>query len=423
MAAKDSLSDRLRKASGLLEELYGADGVDGARTRIEELARSMPEEEEGKPLRFYSAPGRTEIAGNHTDHNRGRVICAAIRQDALACVRPRQDGKLRLASAGFEGEISIELGSPEPRPEEEGTTASLLRGMAAVLAEAGHELRGFEARIDSRVAVGSGLSSSAAIEVLLATIMLDLGKAALSPLEIARIAQRVENEWFGKPCGLMDQAASATGGLVAFDFEEPEKPTLRRIEFDTSRSGYRLVAVAPGGDHADLTPDYAAIPGEMKAVAGLLGEPALRSADPSLLESRGGEIRDSLGDRALLRALHFVDENDRVRRMIKTLEAGKFGKFLDLVGRSGDSSWRLLQNVTTGRDPRAQALALAIVLSQRWLGKDGVVRVHGGGFAGTMQAWVKGKRVPAYKRYMEGWFGEGSVIELEIRRPGACRII
>ena len=423
MAGTHSLDERLGMSAKTLAALYGTAGVAEARDRYAALASPLFSDAGVEALRFYSAPGRTEIAGNHTDHNRGRVICAAIRQDALACVRPRPDRLVKLVSKGFDGEIRIDLDSTDFRPEERGTMTALLRGVAAILEGMGCRFPGFDARVDSRVAVGSGLSSSAAMEVLLATIMLDLAKTALGPLDVAKVARRAENEWFGKPCGLMDQAASASGGFVTIDFENPEKPVLRRIHIETGSLGYRLFAVAPGDGHADLTSDYAAIPQEMRAVASFLGFDELRSVDPASLEFRGRDIRSALGDRALLRAFHFVDENERVRKMAKALEAGKFRKFLDLVTRSGDSSWRLLQNVSTGREPASQSLAVAIALSQRWLGKDGAARVHGGGFGGTMQAWVSKKRAAAYRRYIEGWFGEGSVVELEIRGPGACRVL
>lgn len=424
MSEREDLEARLKKASKLLSSLYGARGLGAVRRRYAELGEPLlAAGATAAELRFYSAPGRTEIAGNHTDHNRGRVICAALRLDALACLRPRADRVAKLFSLGFGEEISIDLEEPGPRPEEAGTTRALLRGVAAVLAERGFAIPGFEARVDSRVAVGSGLSSSAALEVLFATMMLDLAGAALAPLEVAKIAQRAENKWFGKPCGLMDQAASAAGGLVSIDFADLEEPRLRRIELEPAGLGYRLFAVAPGGDHADLTSDYAAIPAEMRAVAARFGAASLREVGASELEERGPELRETLGDRALLRALHFQDENERVRKMVKALEAGKFRKFLDLVARSGDSSWRLLQNVSTGREPASQGLALAIVLSERFLGKDGAARVHGGGFAGTMQAWVRERRAEAYRRYMEGWFGPGSVVELDIRDTGACRVL
>lgn len=423
MGGRKDLDTRLAKCDGILASLYGREAIEGAHERCRTLAAAFLAEGPVEQLRFYSAPGRTEIAGNHTDHNHGRVICAALRLDVLACVRPRSDRRATMVSEGFDGIISVDLDAVEPRPEEAGTTTALVRGVAAVLGERGLRVPGFDARIDSRVAVGSGLSSSAAVEVLLATVMLDLAGAQLPPIEIAKVAQRAENLWFGKPCGLMDQAASASGGLVAIDFGDFQSPVLERIEIDPDKIGYRLFAVAPGGDHADLTPDYAAIPAEMRAVAAHLGVEVLRDIDPELLETKGTEIRAALGDRALLRAFHFVDENERVRKMVKALESGKFRKFLDLVAKSGDSSWRLLQNVSTGRQPEAQALALAISLSQRWLGKDGVARVHGGGFAGTMQTWVRKKRAGAYRRYMEAWFGRSSVVELEIRGPGACRIL
>jgi galactokinase len=425
MRNEGTLESRLasKRGEALLGGLYGASGVDEARQRFKRLSLPLLESHGEAELRFYSAPGRTELAGNHTDHNRGRVICAAVSLDALACAAPTRNGLVTIASQGFPGEIRVELDSIAARPAERGTTAALVRGTAAKLAAKGIVCPSFEAHIDSRVIVGSGLSSSAAIEMLLGVMMTDLAGAELPPLELAKIGQAVENEYFGKPCGLMDQAASASGGIVAIDFRDPEDPVVLPLDFDFREKGYRLVVIDTGGDHADLTEDYAAMPAEMRAVARLLGGTELRDVEASDLEERGPEIRTALGDRALLRAFHFFDENDRVVRMVEALRRGKIGRWLKLVRRSGDSSWRLLQNLHAGKDSREQGLCVAIALSDRFLARRGVSRVHGGGLAGTIQAYVPRKLMREYRRYMESWFGAGSVIELEIRGPGACRVI
>jgi len=410
------------RASKSLVKVYGKAGVEEGRRRMDTLASGFGDRGEAGSLRFYSAPGRTELAGNHTDHNRGKVLCAAVHLDALACVLPVEGREARLSSAGFPDPVRVDLDSLAPRPEEKGTTAALLRGVVAGLSARGLAIPGFEARVDSRVLVGSGLSSSAAIEVLLAVVMADLAGAALPPLELARIGQAAENEYFGKPCGLMDQAASASGGIVAFDFRDPASPLALPIDFDFSKEGLSLVVVNTGGSHADLTDDYAALPAEMKAVARALGAGELRDVDPAELEARGPELRAALGDRPLLRALHFFDENERVTAMVEALRRGRVRRYLKLVRRSGDSSWKLLQNLSTGRDSREQGLCLALALTERFLGGKGASRVHGGGFAGTIQAYLPAGLEEEYRRYMEPWFGEGSVISLAIRGPGGCRL-
>ncbi|MEI6875188.1 MAG: galactokinase family protein [Spirochaetota bacterium] len=425
MRNQDSLDNRIksRPVEAMLASLYGKSRLEEAKARLRDLAAPLAATFPESALRFYSAPGRTELGGNHTDHNRGKVLCAAVRLDALACVAPRTDRLVKIRSLGFPNEIVVDLGILAAQSSERGTTAALVRGVAAKLAAKNITVPGFEARIDSRVIVGSGLSSSAAIEVLLGVIMTDLSGAELSPIDIARIGQEAENEYFGKPCGLMDQSASASGGVVAIDFRDPANPILTNVDFDFRAEAYDLLVVNTGGSHADLTEDYAAMPAEMRAVARLLGATELRDIDSDDLESRGPEIRSALGDRALLRALHFVAENKRVEAMVAALAKGRFRRYLGLVRSSGDSSWRLLQNLVSGRNPAEQALCVALVLSERFLGKRGVARVHGGGFAGTIQAYVRKDISREYRRYMESWFGAGSVIELVIRSKGACRVL
>jgi len=412
----------------VLAELYGAQGAQAAARRYDRLSELSLEDlaaegaADGAELRFYSAPGRTELGGNHTDHNRGRVLCAAVSLDALACVAARGDALVRLRSEGYERPIEVDLSRLEPRPEERGTTAALVRGLAAGLADRGIACRGFGGRIHSLVLVGSGLSSSAAVEVLLGTAMADIAGAALPPLEIAKIGQFAENVYFGKPCGLMDQAASAVGGISVMDFADPSAPKVRKLDHDFAAEGYSLVVVNTGGSHADLTADYAAIPAEMRSVAALLGATELRDVDPLQLVARGPEIRRVCGDRALLRAMHFAAEDARVLRMAEALEEAEFGAYLKLVKKSGDSSWRLLQNLYTSGSPRDQGLCVALELSADFIGKKGAWRVHGGGFAGTIQAYLPRKLLAGYTELMERYFGEGCVIPLTLRRSGALRV-
>jgi galactokinase len=430
---KRRLEDKPAKES--LEKLYGANAESQAKRYLrlaEAVSRDAapPHGVPGSELRFYSAPGRTELGGNHTDHNRGRVLCAAVDLDAVACVAPTDDGIVSLVSEGYPDPIRVDLSSLESVKAERGTTAALVRGVAKGLADfagAGRAavgrkagaLRGFAGRVDSNVLPGSGLSSSAAFEVLLGTVMADLAGIEASPVEIAKIGQFAENEYFGKPCGLMDQTASAVGGVVAIDFADPAVPVVKRIEYDFAAEGYALVVVNTGGSHADLTADYASVPAEMKSVATLLGALYIREIDPAVLIARGPEIRKACGDRAFLRALHFAGDNARVIDMVEALKADDLDAYLKLVKKSGRSSWELLQNLYPCSAPKEQGLPVALALTEDYLGRKGAWRVHGGGFAGTIQAYVPRKLLPGYSQLMERYFGAGSVIPVSVRARGA----
>lgn len=422
---------------GRLVALYGEEGLPGALARMDGLEARLLDLREGRPAalpRFYSAPGRTELGGNHTDHNNGRVLAAAVRLDALACVAPRGPGDLGVSirSEGWAEPIVLDLSSLEPRPEEAGRTEALVRGVARGLADRGVAIGGFDAAIASTVLPGSGLSSSAAIEVLLGAILADLAGAGLGSalareksidaVELAKIGQYAENRFFGKPCGLMDQTASAVGGVVAIDFALPAAPVVRSIPFDFAEAGLVLCVVNTGGSHADLTADYAAVPAEMKAVASFLGKSVLREVEPALLSRRGPAIRAALGDRALLRAFHFADEDARVPAMVAALERKDLAAYLGLVRASGDSSWRLLQNLYPPKAPAEQGLSLALALSERFLAGEGAARVHGGGFAGTIQAYVPTARFEGWKALIESYFGQGSVHPIGARPLGALRL-
>ena len=367
-------------------------------------------------LCFFSAPGRTEIGGNHTDHNNGRVLAAAVNLDTIACVSRTDDNTIVVDSEGF-APITVELDNLDIREKDFGTTLALIRGTAGIMKEMGYKIGGFRATISSSVLRGSGLSSSAAFEVLIAAILDGLYNGFVVDAKTrAVIAQKVENVYFGKPCGLMDQMASSVGGMVTIDFKEQDAK-VEAIACDFAAKGYALCVVNTGGDHGDLTDDYAAIREEMEAVAAHFGKHVLREVELETVESHIGELRRACGDRAVLRALHYYDENARVLEQAAAIRGGDLPAFFDAVKRSGDSSWKLLQNVYA-RSTEEQ-MAMGIELSRRFLHGDGAQRVHGGGFAGTIQAYVPLERLDDYKKLMEDAFGPGSCTALMVRPEGA----
>jgi galactokinase len=392
-------------------------------------------------LRVFSAAGRTELGGNHTDHNRGKVLAASIQLDCVAIVRARKDKTVFFRSAGYP-DVKVALADPSgapdlsPKPEERGMTEALVRGIAAELGSRGLRVGGFSANAASTVLPGSGLSSSAAVEVLFARIfdcLYDEGKR--SALEIAQIGQIAENVFFGKPCGLMDQTACASGGAVAINFADAALPQVRRINFNLAAAGYALCVVNTRGSHADLTPDYAAIPAEMRSVAAFFGKSVLGELDRQTVLAAAADLRKAAGDRALLRAIHFFDENRRVDEMASALaEMDKSGggekqralnRYLDLVNESGDSSWELLQNLYSPRSPAAQGLCVALALSRDFFRRQklpGACRVHGGGFAGTIQVYLPLDALAVYCPHIEAVFGPGSVTVLRIRPAGSVEL-
>jgi len=405
-----------------LAELYGKAEAAFQARRYQDLADRAAEAFGGRP-RFFSAPGRTELGGNHTDHNRGRVLCAAITLDAVAAVLPSEGMEVELWSDGWESPFRLDLARLEPVDSERGSTEALVRGVAAGFAEAGFRIGGFKAIINSRVLPGSGLSSSAALEVLLGAVLSGLyNQGVVRPEELARIGQQAENLHFRKPCGLMDQTASAVGGVLLIDFENPEEPRIKRIKADFEKEGFALAVVATGGSHADLTEDYASIPREMREVASVFGKETLRGLETGQLLRKMPEVRAAAGDRAVLRALHFLEEDERVLAMAKALDDGRMKRFLKLASRSGASSWRYLQNVLAPGDARDQGLALALALTETFLGKRGACRVHGGGFAGTLQAYVPLDGFREYKNFMERTLGPGCVTRLRLREEGAGEV-
>lgn len=374
-------------------------------------------------LSIFSAPGRTEIGGNHTDHNCGKVLAGSVDLDVIGVVARNDIGRMRVKSAGYDLD-DIDLADLAVHPEEYGKSISLLRGTAAQFAEKGCRVGGFDAYTTSNVLKGSGVSSSAAFEILLGTIVNTLFfEEQVDPVELAKAAQKVENHYFGKPCGLLDQMASSVGGIVTIDFADVQNPLIRQVNFDLANAGYALCIVDTGGNHADLTDDYAAVPVEMQAVAKKMGCQVLRETSRDAVKKNIARLRAELGDRAVLRALHFFDENDRVTAQVDALERGDLPRFLSLVVESGRSSYQYLQNVYANVNPAEQGLSLSLYLAERLLSGKGAWRVHGGGFAGTTQSFVPNALLPAFRSEMEAAFGKGSCHILQIRPVGGVQII
>lgn len=391
---------------------------------ISRLPASIPGRIPGSQdeLHFFSSPGRTELGGNHTDHNQGCVLAASVHLDMLAVARARADRIVTVTSEGYEP-ISVDLADSAFKVHEQGTPAAIVRGLAAWLERRSTPLRrGFDIAIDSEIPTGSGLSSSAAFELLIAAIFDDFGGLGLSPVEWAIAGQFAENEYFGKPCGLMDQIACAVGGIVSIDFAEPAQPLISPITYDFASQNLALAIVDTGSNHEDLTREYAAIPNEMKEVAAIFGKQTMREVSKADLLARAAKIRAQCGDRAFLRAWHFVHETARPALMQNALKQNDLASYLSLVRESGRSSWMYLQNIHAG-NPRQQSLAIALALSEDMLGHEGAWRVHGGGFAGTIQVYVPEPEFPAFSERMEAVLGRGCVRRLNIRPFGVCRII
>ena len=369
----------------------------------------------------FSAPGRTEIGGNHTDHQHGRVIAAAVDMETTAEVTLNGTNTIRVDSEGYKP-VEIDLSDLKIREEEKNTTAALIRGVAAAFAQRGYKLSGFDAKVKSTVLPGSGLSSSAAFEVLIGRILNGLfADNAVSAIEIAQIGQYAENVYYGKPSGLMDQMASSVGGLVFIDFNDPKMPVVEKVDYDFAHSGYTLCTIDSGADHADLTDEYAAIPAELSRLCGYFGKKYLREVPEEEFYLGISGARKFAGDRAVLRAMHIYDENRRVDAETAALESGRFDEFLRLVNGSGTSSWTLLQNITPAGSTRHQELAVALALCGRLLNGRGACRVHGGGFAGTIQAFVPNDMLEDFKTCIESYLGAGCCHILTIRREGGTR--
>lgn len=407
-----------------LDQIYTADMLDSQRKRYERIAKEFENIYGEKPTYFFSAPGRTEVGGNHTDHNLGCVLAAGVSLDIIAAVAPDdKENIITVKSEGFPMD-TVNVDDTEVYENQKNTSASLIRGMAAGFKKNGHKTGGFKAYATSNVLKGSGLSSSAAYEVLIGTILNGLyNDGEVSDVEIAQLAQYAENVYFGKPSGLMDQMASSVGGFITIDFGDKENPVIKSLDFDFAKSGHNLCIVDTKGSHADLTPEYAAIPPEMKSVANFFGKEVLREISKENVLANITEIRKKCGDRAVLRALHFFDDNERVGKESEALNNGNFDEFLRLITQSGDSSLAYLQNIFAPSAVNQQGLTLALYLAKSVLDGEGACRVHGGGFAGTIQAFVPEHKLEKFKSEMERVFGEGACYVLSIRNCGGTKVI
>lgn len=376
-----------------------------------------------REVSIMSAPGRTEVCGNHTDHNNGKVLAASINLDAIAVVSENGEDVVRVKSKGHKMNV-VDLGDLEPKESHYGDSTSLVKGVVAGIKNLGFAVKGFDAYTTSDVMGGSGLSSSAAFEVLLGSVISYMfNDGAVSAVDIAKVAQFSENVFFGKPCGLLDQMAASVGTFVTIDFESTENPVIKKVDFDFSKSGHSLCIVDTGGNHSDLTDDYAAVRGEMEAVAKAMGKNVLREISYEDFFAALPELTGKVNDRALLRAIHFYNENKRVDKAVKCLENGDFEGFKDVILDSGKSSFEYNQNVFTPKNPTEQKLSLALAISEEILKGKGAWRVHGGGFAGTIQAFVPNDLLDTYKTKIESVFGKDKCYVLIIRPVGGTQVV
>ena len=377
-----------------------------------------------REVALYSVAGRSELSGNHTDHNYGCVVAASIDLDIIAVASPSESAVIRVKSEGFPEDVVDINAFTAPREFPKGHSDELIAGMAAGFRKDGYKVGGFDAYTTSSVLKGSGISSSAAFEDMIGNILNHIyNEGKISNVEIAKLSQYAENQFFGKPCGLMDQMACGVGGIIAIDFADPTKPVIDQIDFDITAAGYNLCIINTGGNHADLTDDYAAIPAEMKSVAAYFGKKVLRETDEAEVIAAIPSLREKLGDRAIMRALHFFEENRRVAKQKEALLAGNLDAFFENVIASGRSSFCYLQNVFTTKNVNEQGVSLALCMAEKLLaGKKAAWRVHGGGFAGTIQAFVPSDYVEEFRLGMDAVLGEGRCMVLRIRPVGAVKI-
>ncbi|MBQ7348137.1 MAG: galactokinase [Clostridia bacterium] len=405
--------------------IYGTDAVEAQKARYAAAVDSFAAiYGTDRDAALYSVAGRSELSGNHTDHNHGCVIAASINLDIIAVAAPNSENIIRVKSEGFKEDVVDINAFTSPREVPEGHSDELIAGMVAGFRKEGLAVGGFDAYTTSNVLKGSGISSSAAFEDMIGNILSHIyNDGKVDNVEIAKLSQYAENAFFGKPCGLMDQVACAVGGIVAIDFADPKAPIIEKMDFDLTAAGYNLCIVNTGGNHADLTDDYASVPAEMKAVAAYFGKKVLRELDEQTVIAAIPQLRESVGDRAILRALHFFAENRRVTAQKAALQKGDIGAFFDGVIASGRSSFCYLQNVYTSKNLTEQGLSLALCLADNLLaGKKAAWRVHGGGFAGTIQAFVPTAEVENFRLTMDAAFGEGRCMVLRIRPVGAVKI-
>lgn len=387
---------------------------------IDRFSELFPEHKSGE---IYSAPGRSEVCGNHTDHQNGVVLATSINLDAIAIVSPTDNGIIRLVSDDMPLE-TVDVTELSCIEDEKGTTTALIRGVMAGLADKGFKLGGFDAFITSDVLMGAGMSSSAAFESLIGTIISGLyNDMGVSSVDIAKIGQYAENVYFGKPCGLMDQMACSVGGMIYIDFADKENVIVEKVDSDFDGAGLSLCIVDTKGSHADLTPDYAAVPEEMNSVAKALGKEHLREVDEKEFYRNIPVLREKVGGRAVIRAIHFFEEEKRVREAVAALKSFNYNGFMQVIKASGNSSSKYLQNIYSPKDIYSQNVTLALAVTESCIGDMGVCRVHGGGFAGTIQVFIQDEAVPEYKKCIESIFGEDSCHVLKVRNDGGIKVI
>lgn len=402
----------------LLKDIYT--DTSAALKRFKKLEKDFESLFKFKPANYFSVAGRTELCGNHTDHNGGKVLAASVSLDIAAVAKPIEDNIIQIKSAGFPLD-AVDISNTQPHPDENGKSAALIRGMAGVFKRFGYNIGGFTACTTSDIPKGSGLSSSAAFEVLVGNILNSMyNDGKISNEQIAVMSQIVENEYFGKPSGLMDQMACSVGGIIEIDFADSKNPIITKINSDISSGDYTLCIVDTKGSHADLTPDYAAVPAEMKSIAGYFGKNLLRDVEKQQITDNIAVLREKFGDRAVMRSLNFFDENKRVEKASEFLKIGNINGFVDTINQSGNSSFKYLQNVYSPAHPENQEIPLGLLFAD---GIGGVIsRVHGGGFAGTIQAYVPNEKLEEFKNTMENLFGENSCFEISIRKFGGTEI-
>ena len=426
MESNQTIARQLREGQydSQLCRLYGAEGaaLQPYQERLCNLLARYQETYHQPCASLFSVSGRTELSGNHTDHQNGCVLAAGVSLDVIAAAAPNGTNLIRVKSEGYPEDL-IDLSQRIPMPEETNTAAALIRGVAARFIQLGYPVSGFDAYTTSSVLKGSGLSSSAAFEVLLGNIInAFFADGAETPVSIAQIGQYAENVFFGKPCGLMDQMACSLGNVASIDFADPDNPGIRQVSLDLQKAGYALCIIDSGGDHADLTACYAAVPAEMRSIARQFGKQVLRQVPQAEFEAAIPALRKACGDRAVLRAMHFYGENARVMEQTAALEQGNILRFLSLVTESGRSSETLLQNIFDCRNPRQQPISMALALCRQLLHGEGACRIHGGGFAGTVQAFLPLDRLNAFRSGMEAVLGAGACHLLQIRSTGGKQL-
>ncbi|MCX7875504.1 MAG: hypothetical protein N2321_04960 [Melioribacteraceae bacterium] len=408
-----------------LINLYGEEKINLQKKRFNDLKKRYIHHFKDEPEFYFSSPGRAEIVGNHTDHNNGKVIAAAINLDTIAAVKKTDNNKVILFSENINELIQIDLTNLNFNQNETGKTSSLIRGIAKAFVDKKYLIGGFNAYIKSDVLIGSGLSSSASFEILIAKIFSFLfNNNKISVLELAKISKYAENEYFNKPCGLMDQLTCALGGTVYIDFKNSEKPNFIKLKYDLTKKNYRMLLVNTSGNHSDLTDDYSLIPYEMKSVADYFQKENLREIDDKLF-NKINDLRKKVGDRAVLRAFHFVNENKRVDEILNSIIKKNYKNIISLINKSGDSSFKYLQNVFSSKKIETQNISLALALTDKFINDNKLIassRVHGGGFEGTILVILPENYIKKYKRYIQKYFGNKSVVELEIRNHGAVSL-